>query len=157
MESHVFNWHTRSYVSVLSPIPPLLRATLEITAILVNNLKLIFRLSRHFFFIFKQGFLLKKYWTRTGRLSFLYLSENGDREICPKISGCRAPKFFVAYELQILRIEGMKPIESPSAFWKNMDKVFPTGHIKSTRLGSFLGVSSKPAVRWTGSGSFSGF
>ena len=22
----------------------------------------------------------------------------------------------------------MKPIESPSAFWKNMDKVFPTGH-----------------------------
>ncbi len=25
-------------------------------------------------------------------------------------------------------IESMKPIESPSAFWKNMDKVFPTGH-----------------------------
>ncbi len=22
----------------------------------------------------------------------------------------------------------MKPIESPSAFWKNIDKVFPTGH-----------------------------
>ncbi len=22
----------------------------------------------------------------------------------------------------------MKPIESPSAFWKNMNKVFPTGH-----------------------------
>ncbi len=41
-----------------------------------------------------------------------------------EFSGCRAPKFFVAYGLQTLRIKTMKPIESPSVFWKNMDKVF---------------------------------
>ncbi len=38
------------------------------------------------------------------------------------------PKFLVAYRLQTLRIESMKPIESLSAFCKNMDNVFPTGH-----------------------------
>ncbi len=38
------------------------------------------------------------------------------------------PNFFVAYGLQTFRIESIKPMKSPSAFWKNMDKVFPTGH-----------------------------
>ncbi len=40
----------------------------------------------------------------------------------------KRPHFFVAYRLQTLRIESVKPIESSSAFWKNMDKVFLTGH-----------------------------
>ncbi len=30
----------------------------------------------------------------------------------------------IAYRLQTLRIERMKLIESPSAFWKNMDNAF---------------------------------
>ena len=37
-------------------------------------------------------------------------------------------QFFFASGLKTLGIESMKPIESPSAFWKNMDKVFLTGH-----------------------------
>ncbi len=41
-----------------------------------------------------------------------------------KFSGRRAPNFFVAYRLQTLRIECMKLVESPTAFWKNMDNIF---------------------------------
>ncbi len=53
-----------------------------------------------------------------------------DREIffTKNFQDAEHPIFFVAHELQTLRIESMKPIESPLAFWKNMDKVFPTRH-----------------------------
>ncbi len=37
--------------------------------------------------------------------------------------GAERPSFFVSYELQTVRIESMNPIESPTAFWKNMNKV----------------------------------
>ena len=47
-----------------------------------------------------------------GRLSiFFYFSENGNREFFDReFSGRRAPKFFVAYGLQTLRIESLKHI-----------------------------------------------
>ncbi len=53
-----------------------------------------------------------------------------DREIffTKNFQDAEHPIFFVAHELQTLRIESMKPIESPLAFWKNMDKVFLTRH-----------------------------
>ncbi len=48
--------------------------------------------------------------------------------------------FFVGYKFQTLRIESTKPIESPTAFRKNMGKVFPTRH-RNQPLFLFLRVS----------------
>ncbi len=46
-----------------------------------------------------------------------------------------ANKFFVGYELQILRKENMKSKESPTAFRKDMDEIFLTiHHEQSTSL-----------------------
>ncbi len=47
----------------------------------------------------------------------------------------------------------MKPIESPSAFWKKTDKVFPTGR-REQSIGLVPQSLLKPAVGWTGSGLF---
>ncbi len=64
------------------------------------------------------------------------MSENGrlrhfvDREF----SGCRAPNFFVAYRLQTLRIESMKPIESRSAFQRNMNREQSIGLVPQSLL-----------------------
>ena len=75
--------------------------------------------------------VFKKYWTHTDRLSifFIFVRKRRSRHFFDReFSGHCTPKFFVAHGLQTLKIEGMKPIESHSGFWKNMDKVFPTGH-----------------------------
>ncbi len=66
---------------------------------------------------------------------------------------CERVKFFAVYELQILRIENKYPIESPTAFWKNMDKVFPTNLRKQLTSLVPQGLLEH-ALRWTGSSSF---
>ncbi len=100
-------------------------------------------------------------WARTGPRSPIKknISENGDREnfLTKNFQDTECPNFFVVYVvLQTLRIESMQPIESPSAFWKNTDKVFPTGH-REQSIGLLTRSLLKPAVGWTGSGLFSGF
>ncbi len=86
------------------------------------NKKIYFRLSRHFFFICKVDTSLFKNIEPVGRLSIFLI-------VCKRnFQDAEHPHFFVAYGLQTLRIESMKPIDSPSAFTKNMDKVLPTGH-----------------------------
>ncbi len=50
----------------------------------------------------------------------------------------------------------MKPIESPTAFWKNMDKVFAPGHNEQS-ISLVPWSLLKYVVRWTGFGSLSGF
>ncbi len=82
------------------------------------------------------------------------MSKNRDREIflTKNFQDAERPNFFVAYRLQTFRIESMKPIESPSAFWKNMDKVFPTANQEQS-IGLVL-LSLLETGWWTGSGSF---
>ncbi len=80
------------------------------------------------------------------RVAYFFLIERS-RIIWPRISrASNTQVFFVGYKVQALRIESMKPIGSHTVFWKNMDKLFNTGHCKQSTglvLRSFL----VPAVK----------
>ncbi len=79
------------------------------------------------------------------RVARIFLIERS-KIIWPRISRASNTQVFVGYKVQALRIESMKPIGSPTVFWKNMDKVFHTGHRKQSTglvLRSFL----EPAVK----------